>query len=355
MTIYIIFYILIFLISFKIKKDAWNIFDFLFLFLIICFSGLRSTGLDYFLYQKIFFKFSNIISLGRTGLGFDYIIYFIKFILGWNYQSLIFLFSLFTNLLLYIFFKKSSTRPGLTMLIYVSLGFYTTSFNMFRQTFSIIMCLMSMMFLEKKNYFMVAVSWLIAIVIHSSSIIAIIIYMLVRIFKNRRLKFRYLMVFPIIGLILYDKLFIYLINLSSSYSMYSTYDSTPGMGTYLNVFVYLILTMFLSNSKFMRFQKKHDYSYYNLFLIGVSIMVLEFKNFLFFRIAFYFTILGPIILTDFYEENHFRNHRLESLIFYSCLFIYFLVYINSFDGVIPYKFFLKGSNLAWDYLTLFIN
>ena len=68
-------------------------------------------------------------------------------------------------------------------------------------------------------------------------------------------------------------------------------------------------------------------------------MVLEFKNFLFFRIAFYFTIISTIMLPSFYIQHNLKNRKIESLLFYLCLFVYYLVYISSFDGVLPYKVF----------------
>lgn len=345
MGVYIIFWLIIFLLSFKVKKGKFTFYDFLLITIIVLFSGLRAVGTDYSLYNRIFDGIS-INSLGsRTGIGFNYLIYFVKFVLQLDYQFFIFLFAALTNIIIYYFVKKNSNKPGLAMLIYISAGFYTTSFNMFRQALSIALILLSSQLIEDKKYIKTGITWTIAYYIHSSSIIAIIIYVLARIFKYKKIRLKYLLPIPIIGLLLYDKMFIYLISMLDSYSMYSNYNATPGIGTYINVFVYLVVTVFLIIPKYKKTasaDEKVNYNNYNLFLIGVAIMLLELKNFLFFRIAFYFTILTPIILTEFYEEHHLQRRKTERLIFYTCLIVYFLVYVNSFDGVLPYRFFFTS-------------
>lgn len=333
MTYFIIVYFLIFLLSFKIKKDKFDVYDLLLLLILILFSGLREVGLDYHLYNKIYN--ANFSLESRTGIGYTYLMYFFKYIIHLDFQHLIFFISTFTILPIYYFFKKCSDRPGLSILIFVSLGFYTTSFNMFRQSCSIAFVLLGSLFLQKNNKIKCIICFLISFLLHSSSTIAILCYLITYVFKNIRFKFKYMLPISLVALLLYDRLFNLIITLSDSYSMYSSYDAVPGIGTYINVTLYLLFTIFLLIPKFANNNSK-NYHLYNLFLIGVSIMILEFKNYLFFRIAFYFTILICLLLPIFYKEHNLRNKKLESLLFYIFLFIYFLVYINSFDGVVPY-------------------
>ena len=333
--IYIIFYFIVFILSFKIKKDKYTIFDYLLITIIVLFSGLRMTGTDYFLYHRLF---NNLSLNSRTGIGFRYVMFFIKIILNLDYQVLIFLVALVTNVIFYRYFKKKTNNPGLAILIYISAGFYTTSFNMFRQTLCIALILLSFDFLKDGKKVKAIAMWIISFLFHSSSIIAIIIYLIFHLYKNKKIKFRYLLAFVILGLLFYNPLFTFVITSFDSYSLYMNYNSTPGLGTCMNVFVYLLITLILVIPKYKE-TSVDNYTIYNLFLVGVSIMVLELKNYLFFRIAFYFTILLPIILANSYENHSFKNKKIESLLFYIALFVYYLFYINSFDGVIPYNFF----------------
>ena len=337
MLTFVLLYFVVFILSFKIKKDKFTIFDFLLLIILILFSGLRGVGIDYELYERIY---NNPFQLeSRTGIGFTYLMYLYKYILHLDYQFLIFTISIITISSIYYFLKKNSERPGLSILIYISLGFYTTSFNMFRQSLSIAMVLLGSHFLNKKKNIRMLLCYFVAFFTHSSSLIAILAYSFVK--KIGKLKFNYMLPFSILGLLLYDKFFMTLISLFDSYSMYSSYDAVPGIGTYINVSLYLLFTLFLLIPKYKN-GCYSNYQYYNLFLIGVCIMILEYKNYLFFRIAFYFIIISTLMLTTFYIEHKFNNKKIESLLFYLCLFVYFLIYINSFDGVLPYKTFFMN-------------
>lgn len=339
MVAYIIFYMIVLVLTSKIKKDKFSIYDVILLTVLILFSGLRCVGLDYKLYS---YNFNNLVSLeSRTGIGFSYIMYLFKYVMKLDYQSLIFTISMITNINFYYFFKKKSENPAMAILVYISLGFYTTSFNMFRQSLSISMVLIGSLLFDNKKYVKSVLVYTAAFLIHSSSLIAIVTYTVMKLFRTKKIKFKYVFALSTIAILLYDKFFYTVITLINGYSMYSTYDTTPGIGTYINVFCYLFFAIFffipIHNKK-----EENDNYIYNLFLIGLGIMLIEVKNFLFFRIAFYFTILSPLILTTMYNEHNFKNRKLEKLMYYSCLFVYFLVYIYSFDGVVPYNmFFLK--------------
>lgn len=336
MLIFIFFYILIFILSFKIKKEKFTIFDVILIFLLIMFSGLRGVGIDYELYGKIYNSPFQLES--RTGIGFTYLMYLYKYILHLDYQALIFTVSIITILCIYYFIKKNSERPGLSILIYVSLGFYTTSFNMFRQSLSIALVLVASHLYNNKKIFKSILLYCCGFLVHSSSIIAIVAYSIIKKFNNKKIKFKYILPFSILGLLLFDKLFMIFINTFDSYSMYSTYNAVPGLGTYINVTLYLLFTVFLLIPRYKNVNND-DYQYYNLFLIGICIMMLEYKNYLFFRIAFYFIIFSVFMLSNFYIEHKLQNRKFESLLFYLCLFVYFIIYICSFDGVLPYKMF----------------
>lgn len=337
---YIVLWLIVFLLSFKIKEKKWNIFDFLILIILIVFSAIRyGIGVDYELYERIF---NNITSLelmntNRTGLGFSYIMYFIHSVLKGDYQLVIAGCSIITNLFMYIFIKRNCSRPGLGILLYLSLGFYTTSFNMFRQMLSMSIILIGFECFKSKKKLLTLIFFIIGFFIHSTSSIAILAYIILLKFKNLKLNTKLLLACSAIGVVLYDKIFYAIISLIPSLSMYIENSYAPGIGTYLNVLVYLIiLFLIMTRKKDFIDKNKNNILYLNSVIIGVAIMLFELKNYLFFRIAFYFIIFMPIALTEYYEISNFRKKKIESLVFYVCLLTYFIIYINSFDGVIPY-------------------
>ena len=175
-----------------------------------------------------------------------------------------------------------------------------------------------------------------AFLIHSISIIPIIVYYVL--YKSRKIEIKpmYVVIISILCFALYNQIFSFFINISDSYSGYATYDSTPGIGTYLTVLVYyFIYFFFLAKNK-----KKFDDNtalYFNLASIGVCFMSLQLHNWLFNRIVETFTIFMPIVLSEYYDHIKTDNKKIVSLVFHILLFIYFLVYINSFGEVVPYQ------------------
>lgn len=337
---FIIFYIIVFLLSFKISKGKFTFWDFLLLLIIILFSALRTVGVDYGLYNTMFNKISPNINYitNRTGIGYVYFAFFVKNILHLNFQFIIIIFSTFTNLFIYLFLKKYSNKPGLALLIYISFGFYSTSFNMFRQMLSFSLTIYGASLLEEKKYLKTMIFYIIALTIHSSSIIGIVSYTILFCNKNIKLKPVFLFFISIILLLEYSTIYPLVIGLIDNYSMYLTYDYNPGIGTYVIVTIYLImyLLLFYANRKKIFYMDTNSNLFYNMITIGTAIMLLEYKNFLFFRVAYYFTFVISITLVDIYEK-YFKKNKIINLLFYLFMFIYFLIYIYSFDGVVPYK------------------
>lgn len=338
---YIIFYFIIFLLSFKIKKEKYTVYDFLLLTIMIGFSGIRyGIGTDYVSYEGVFNYFSSdsiTLMQGRTGIGFSYLMYFVKYILHMNFQFVIVLCSFFTNLLIYRFIKRNSEQPGRAILIYISLGFYTLSFNMFRQMLSIAFILTGFESLKRGKKIFAIILYLIALFIHSSAIIAIIVLTCLYFFIKKRFKLWPILAGATIFLVFYNTLYYNILSNFDGFEIYATKEYLPGVGTYINVAVYFVLYIIFIHFTKKNFKNTEEKNLQlNAATIGLGIVTLELKNFLFVRIATPFIIFFPILIAESYEIYNFRKKRLESLIFYSCLFVYFLVYTNSFGEVVPY-------------------
>lgn len=341
---YIVFYIIVFILSFGVKEKKLNLVSIIFLTLIILFSALRACGTDYHLYNALFQNMSySSLESSRTGIGFDYLELFMKEYLHLGFQSVVFLCSIITNCCVFYYLRQKTNNPGFAMLVFISAGFYTTSFNMFRQSTSISLILIFSLFVERKKYIKATLLAICAMLFHTSSLIAIVVYLLMWFLKNRKIKTIHILLTSALGISMYSIVTSFIFKNIAAYSIYLSYDSAPGLGTYMNVLIYIIIAiLFLltSSKKDWAKQKTTQYYEYNLFFVGIIIVILELKNFLFFRIAIYFTYLLPVLLANYYECTKIKNNKSAKLLLYSALFIYYLVYISSFDGVIPYKTFL---------------
>ena len=340
---YVILFFIIFLLSFKIAQKKYNIYDLLTMTILILFSGLRyEVGTDYSLYKTIYQSNVNGFldsATSRTGYGFSMLTHFFGHDLGLNYNFFIFFCSFITITCIYIFIKKYSKKPGLAILLYVSLGFYTAAFNGFRQQLSLAIALFGyMLFKENKKLFSI-IFFSIAFLLHSSSIVPIIIFVLFEIFKKEDINSLYIYIPIMIFYIFYNTLFFKLLGIVESYSLYVDYVSTPGLGTYMMVLVYNIVLIFFVLPKRKKIFSNNSTMkvFINYVIIGSALMILQTKNWLFVRLATDFTIFAPLLLAEYYVAANFKEKKLESLLFYAFIFIYYLLYINSFGGIIPYK------------------
>ncbi len=336
---YVIFYILIFLLSFKIKKNKFDIYDIFMLEILIVFSSIRyGIGTDYFLYQRIYLssRTHTILASDRTGIGFSVLERFFSKTLNLDYTYFVAFCAIITIICFYIFFKKNSNKPGRSILIFVALSFYTSSFNAFRQYLSLSIILIGYIFFQDKKYIKSIILFIISVSFHSSAIIPIALYLIILILKKIEIKTIYVIILSIILYFLYDPIFNLLINNSNAYAIYEYYDLVPGIGTYLIVLFYYSLYFFLIVPNRKKIDVSHK-KYLNLISIGICVLSLQLHNWLFSRASSYFMIFLPIILSDYYDKRFNVNSKLEKIIFHLLLFVYFFAYVRTFGGVYPYK------------------
>lgn len=342
---YIIFYIFIFIVSFKIQPKKYNIFDYLLIIAIVLFSGLRlNVGTDYGLYETIYNNISLSSALeSRTGVGFSVLMQLFKNILHLSYPFFIFFVSALTNIFLYVYLKKNSKKPGRTLLLYISFGLYGFTFNGFRQGMSIVLMLYGLMYLQNNKKIVAIVWYLLSFLCHSSSIAGIVLSFFFE--KNAKIKLKLTYIVPIFMIVFlnYDYIYSLFLGNVSSYKMYlDTFNQyLAGLGTYLNTFVFLTFYFVFVWNKITEQDNnqynKSDLLYYNLSTIGIFIMILGIKNWLFVRFSYQFIIFYIFLIDSYYEKKNIKNNKIISLSFYLFMFLYFLMNTYFFNGLVPYR------------------
>lgn len=338
MIVYIIFFLVLVLLSRKIKGSKYSIFDYITLFVLILLSALRyGIGSDYYLYEAIYNTRGGLdnYATNRTGAGFSQVMYFFRNSLEVNFQIFVAVVAIITIISFYLLYKKNSKNPGLAIMAYVAMGFYTASFNAMRQFLSVSLAIYSIELYKDNKKLLAAMMAVSSILLHSSTAILLIGYIIVSKFKTKTIKPSIAFGISVILYVAYDVIFGKVIGLFKSYSGYESYESTPGVGTYLivlcqNLIYYLIIT-----------KNRHKLSaggqkFYNLVSIGIIITSLQLKNWLFARIAQDFLIFMPIILADILGDTKEKNKKIVNAVVYACAIVYFLVYVKSFGGVVPY-------------------
>lgn len=333
MIIYTVFFLIIFLLSVKIKSQKYTIFDFFMLTALICFSGFRTVGTDYLLYSNIYDYITIYNPFIRSGQLFGKLfIYFYN--ANFSYQTLIFMISTITNLFIYFLIKRYSKKPGIAIILYVGLGFYPYTFNAFRQSLSISVALMSMHYLYNKKYIKSFIFCVIALFSHNTSLILIAVFSIFIKFPKLNIKANWMLMISLVLFLFYDKFFNIIVTKFNFLSIYqfNQEEYKGGIGTMINVAIYLCLFFTL-----LRINKSNINSFWmKIFCLGTLINMFSIKNWLFNRIALDFLFITPILLSNLFYEKNLIKHKIITSMYYILPYIYYLMYIYSYGGIYPY-------------------
>ena len=331
----------------------------------------KSRLLSYFLYF-IAGMFLWIISAFRYGVGtdffnyynsinqldiknvknFEYVFYFIKVFsknIADNGQFFIALTAFLTIFYLCLAIYKLSPYPEMSIMVFLGLGHYFSSFNVMRQylAISLILYALSLFYSGKKKrsiFFLI-----LPVFIHFSSIIFVVFFVLVNLIKKRKAIY-YLFIF----LTIFISLLFYLQpNLFYKYIFildYEVYLDSKYSVTGSNIIWVVIETcIFLFYCTF----NYHSKSFYNeniLYLsIPFSLLSIVFTFFglqglIFNRIATYFNIFH-IIFIPLTVEN-IRDTHLRRIVYALILIVSFvgmILYLGrNLSEVVPYQIFLRN-------------
>ena len=165
MSIYIINIILIVLYSLFIKNKKILVITISFhLFLILAFRSI-DCGVDLSIYEQHFYNYGskysvvdNILSSaflkrsinGGYESGYNLLIYFIRSI-GFDFHSYLIIHALICLTITGLFFYRFSNLPGISYILFISLGIYTMFFGILRQTLATSLLLLSVICIHKRR------------------------------------------------------------------------------------------------------------------------------------------------------------------------------------------------------------
>ncbi len=173
--IYYLLFLSIFWISALLEyfgsKYAWIISISFF----VCIAGFRlETGWDWMTYELYFYQLDGFLNKEGSPLimeqGFNFLIYYVK-ALGFGFQHFLFFIALLTGLFTAGFFLKTTSRVAFCLAVMYSFLYLTLNMTMMRQALSCAIELASVLFLMQHKYFQSFVFWVVACLVHTSSLI----------------------------------------------------------------------------------------------------------------------------------------------------------------------------------------
>lgn len=339
MLIYFVLLVAILIIPLIIKKNKQQSLIISCLIFLILALRKDTVGKDLKEYLDVFHivSYMKFIDLVDYNMEIGYL-FFNKIISLFfvNNRFFIIIYSLIFTILIKKIIYKNSKIIWLSYFLFISLGFYTLSFNQIRQFFSMIILLLSLEYIKKRNLKKFLIYYFIAISFHYTAISFILLYIIypVKIDYNYYLFSILLQLFNI----LYLNKFIYII-IKFFPKYYNRYQSImiSGEGEKLLIFISLIFMInFLLNKKNLHIKENKLFSHMLNLAIFFQTVSLQFS--LFSRLTSYFSISLIIIIPNLIFNRNLRKLEIIITVLIGIIFYKVMLY-NDLSEIIPYKFF----------------
>lgn len=340
-----IYFILLFCIclcSVFIKKHKIQSFIFSLLLLLILVLRDRTVGIDLEVYlSKIrIIKTLSYFDLFFYDMEYGYL-FFNKLVLliSENERFFIFIYSLILIVLLKKFIDKNTKIVWLSYFLFVTFSFYTSFFVIIRQSFALMIILMSIKSIEERRLKDFFIYYFIAISFHYTAAIFIFLYIIYPLRIN--LKYLILLIVGIIvNLIFVKNIITIVIKLIPKY--YYRYKDIlrPGEGINLLLMLFLIfLTCFLLKKG--KIKNKSEKIYFHMLGMAVYLQSLSPGFSLFTRLTEFFSISIIILIPNIISNEKNKYIRfIEIMITIIISIIYYKIILDKNIGkIIPYNFF----------------
>lgn len=321
----------------KLSKMFFLVSSFALLFIVSAFRGNFTT--DYIHYTNLFHLYSSVPLTDIFNSGFTqengYLL--LSRLIGGLTSNEVVLFATISFITLFLYFKffsKSKNYSWLCIFMFVNTGIYYSSFNISRQILAISISLIGMKYIVKQNFYKYLLIIFLASLFHTTSLIMLPMYFILRLNINRRniifqilvslgIFFGFNVILPYVQNFFYD-----------NYSE-DAYGMTGFPLTSLTLPVFLTMLILINVNKIPSGDNKNNILlnsviYYFLFsLLGLHLQLLT-------RLSYFF--LGNVIMIFPIILNNKKNFW-DKFYFLFIIIIFLLLYNLQSNWGTNYYFF----------------
>lgn len=311
--------------------------------ILILFSGLREcVGTDFNMYKNIFYNLNNLENyyLGEIEKGYV-LLNKVLYSINQHHRILFIGTSAMIVGLIFNCIYKYSKNYLLSILLFIGMGYYHSSFNGIRQYIALAIFVYSIRFIINKNFKKYVICIFIAILFHNTAVMMLPIYFINRIRFNKK---RFLLtIIPILLIGFSYKFIISNLNILSPH-YYQKYLNNKylslGVGGITN-YIYIISFIVIYIISILRYNSiivKYENVRIFIILCGISIsfMLLGLKSLLFFRISLYFSIFYIFLIPMIIDTLNIKLRLAIYPIGIVWLFYFYTTTLLYRDGAIPY-------------------
>ena len=285
-------------------------------------------------WQKLFRNIS-----GDSEFNSWFILKIIYLLSGGNSTVLFIVVATIMSAALFFLIKNYSDDPFISIIMFVSIGYFHFSMSGMRQTLALAIVIFSYKYVRDRKLLKFLLVLLIAYLFHNSAIIFLIAYPVARL----RLGVKHIFIFvsSVAALSFASPFVQWFIFNFLRWERFTLYESGRASLNLSGFFVHLVIFLFCLYY-YNRIIKNdaRDLSYFNIMFIGLIFLLMTPIMAEFFRIAYYFNIYGIILLTKALKSE--TNPRFKTFIYsgVTTVFLaYYLFFGYRYAGCVPYRFF----------------
>ena len=342
----VIFYSIAFHNIFSVYKNKYleKYIFYIAIIYLICISGFRDVtiGTDKMSYYGYFMRNLEYGEIAEyyhyQGILFWHIFYWVKDIF-YEYQIILVITSFISITLIGMYIWKLSKYKFLSLLIYTTCGFYAIGMSMLRQYIAISILTYATIYIRERNLRKFIICFVLAMLIHASSILFLPAYFIGYIKMNKKNIFIYIVITIIICIL--TKIIINTISNIFFGGGYEFFIGEEGGGKVTFVGYVLILLISLLLKKRILLDNK-NLIFYNLLWIAIIIQSTAFIFPIASRAAYLYSMTLIVFIPEIIYIIRDIKWKYISISFLIgiCLFIYFYKFYN-LNNVYPYKFFFE--------------
>jgi len=336
--------------SFKNKNiyfcGKYHNLSFIITFVILfIFRGFRSdtVGGDLVTYKEAYgyltsFSLSEFKLIGTSGYEFGFIIYnTILNKISNNFQTELIVTGLITTFCLLKCIFNNSRNPGFSLFIYITMYLYGSSFNNERQAIAIVILMLSIEYIKKRDAKRFVLFVFLATLFHTTSLVFLILYIVYTIKLSRR--YWLLVIFSGACVLILSNTILSFIIRSFYSAKYDGVDLMIGGGyAYFALLVILIWLSFV----FMTPKQKEDPNkrlWIHMLVIGAIMQILSFNMGYFYRAVILFSMSMIFYIPEVLSSIKYRSiSQLCKVIVIILLVVYYYYTINNDTlELVPYS------------------
>ncbi|KAF1298821.1 hypothetical protein BAU15_14150 [Enterococcus sp. JM4C] len=264
-------------------------------------------------------------------------------------QSILIVTSILIYLGYYFFIRKYSVSPIFSVVLFISLGYFSNSLNILRQQIALSIIFVAWYYLNKSKTILPICLILLATLFHNTALIFILAILLRKV-KVNKLSLSVLFATIFIGYFAYApflRIFIRIFPIYNSYLGSIYMSGEIRMASVMNAVILLLILLLGLIFKPDKDSEEFSYQLWNTWtiyiMVSIGLTVLSFNFNLIARAAEYFSVFSIVYIPILFKSIKNKNLKILmsfSVIVFAIIFFFFIqVYKPEWNVIYPYKFY----------------